>query len=143
MSELTRSKLRIMLVENDEDDAFFVRRALTQAGYIQPFIRQHNGKEAVEYFQKAVNSTSIILPHIVLMDVKMPVMDGFGVLRWLREESPFKDLPVIMLTSSNAPSDLNTSQRLGIFQFITKRVHYDNVIEALDLFLASAKGKTS
>jgi CheY-like chemotaxis protein len=126
-----------MLVENDENDIFFVQRALHHAGYVQPLIVANSGKKAVEYLQKAEVSDSIPNPHIILMDIKMPGMDGFDVLRWIRENSLFRNLPVIMLSSSDAPSDMTKSRRLGIFKFVTKRIHYNDMLTALESFLSS------
>lgn len=134
---LTKETLRIMLVENDENDIFFVERALMKAGYTHELILVNSGRKAVDYFKRVEATDSSLFPHIVLMDIKMPGMDGFDVLRWMREESSIKDLPVIMLTSSDNLSDITKSKRLGIFKFLTKEVHYDNVISALDSFISS------
>jgi len=142
MSEFTKKTLRIMLVENDEDDVFFVQRALTHAGFTYPLFRLRNGREAVDYF-KAADASSPTFPHIVLMDMKMPGMDGLEVLRWLREESQFKDLSVVILTSSDIPADMSKSCRLGIYKFLTKRTHYDNVISTLESFLTAANALPS
>ena len=106
MNSLTKKTLRVMLVENDENDIFFVERALIKAGYTHPLILVNNGREAVNYFMRVEASDPPPLPHIVLMDIKMPGMDGFDVLRWMRGESSFKDLPVIMLTSSDNMNDI-------------------------------------
>jgi two-component system response regulator len=133
--KLNRENLRIVIVENDEDDVFFLKRALQQGGFVYPFVHLKNGAEAIDYFQKLERPASC-LPDIVLMDIKMPAKDGFEVLEWLRGHRFFKDLPVIMLTSSSDLSDMRKSQRLGVFKFLTKRVHYDNVLSALEGFVA-------
>jgi len=143
MKALTKETIKIMLVENDENDVFFLRRALTHAGYTNPLIHLQNGKAAVNYFKTLEASSSASVPDIALMDIKMPVMDGFDVLSWLRQESSFKELPVIMLSSSDDLSDMTKSRRLGIYKFLTKQVHYDNVISSLESFLLLPKGPPS
>ncbi|HUB66849.1 MAG TPA: response regulator [Candidatus Methylacidiphilales bacterium] len=133
---LSRDSLRILVVENDEDDLFFLQRALQRGGFVRPFVRLKDGGEAIAYFQK-LEQPALRLPDIILMDIKMPGKSGLDVLAWLRSHDLFKDLPVIILTSSNELSDASLSQRLGVFKFLTKRVQYDNVIAALEGFLAS------
>jgi len=131
---VSRENLRMLIVENDEDDFFFLKRALLQGGFIYPFVHLKSGSEAIDYFPKFEKPTSR-LPDVILMDIKMPGKDGFEVLGWMRAPPLFKDLPVIMLTSSNELADMRKSQRLGVFKFLTKRVHYENVISALEGFL--------
>lgn len=139
---VTRATLRIVLVENDPDDLFFLLRALTQGGFTHPLIHLRDGIEAMDYF-KALEDPAANLPDIVLTDLKMPRMDGMDFLQWLRENSLLKDLPVIILTSSNEPSDMRRTSRLGVFHFVTKQVRYENVISTLDLFLASLNNRSA
>lgn len=136
VKSLNREALRLLVVENDPDDVFFLQRALKQHGFIYPFVHLKNGEEALDYFQK-LESPASRLPDLVLMDIKMEGRDGLQVLEWLRGRPLFQDMPIIMLTSSNAASDMHKSQRLGVFKFLTKHVHYDHVISALEGFLAT------
>ena len=132
---LSRESLRLVIVENDEDDFFFLKRALQQGGFVYPFVHLKSGTAAIDYFQK-LQQPSFHLPDIVLMDIKMPEKNGFDVLEWLRAHPLFKELPVVMLTSSSELSDVRESQRLGVFKFLTKQVRYENVISVLEGFLA-------
>ena len=134
---VTRATLRIVLLENDLDDLFFLKRALAQGGFHHPLTHFQDGMEAMDYF-KALQEPASNLPDIILTDLKMPRMDGMDFLQWLRGNPLLKDLPVIVLTSSNEASDKRRTSRLGVFHFVTKQVHCENVLSTLNLFLASS-----
>jgi CheY-like chemotaxis protein len=134
---VARETLRIVLIENDPDDVFFLTRALEQGGFIRPLIHLKDGMEAVDYF-KALEIPTSRLPDIILTDLNMPRMDGMDFLHWLREQPLLKELPVVVLTSSDHASDIRRSGRMGIFKFLTKQIHYENVISTLELFLVSS-----
>src|ERR1700691_2061143 len=110
--KLTRGNLRLVVVENDENDLFFLKRALERGGFLHPLIRLKDGIEAIAYFEKMEQPTSQ-LPDVVLMDIQMPGKDGLEVLEWIRAHPLLKELPVMMLTSSDEPTYLRKSQRLG------------------------------
>jgi two-component system response regulator len=133
---ITRETLRIVLIENDSDDAFLLKRALKQGGFLYPLTHFQDGAEAIDYF-KALETPTSRLPDIILTDLKMPRIDGMDFLRWLRDHPLLKDLPVIVLTSSNQLSDKSRTGRMGVFKFLTKQIHYENVISTLELFLLS------
>ena len=131
---VTRESLRVALIENDPDDLFFLERALDKAGFSRPLIHLQDGMEAMNYFS-TLEAPDAILPDIVLTDLKMPRMDGVDLLQWLRAHARLKELPVIVLTSSNESVDLRATTRLGIYKFLTKQVRYENVISALNQFI--------
>jgi CheY-like chemotaxis protein len=137
---VTRETLRIVLVENDPDDLFFLERALTKEGFTRPMVHLRDGMEAMHYFS-ALEEPGAELPDIVLTDLKMPRMDGMDFLKWLRGNPRLKELPAIVLTSSNEASDMRQTNRLGIFQFITKQVRFEDLTSALELFLASLNNR--
>jgi two-component system response regulator len=141
MEPLIREKLRILLVDDEQNDAVLLQRALKQAGYLYPLTHLHNGGLALEYFRFKRASASAA-PHIILLDVKMPRLNGLEVLRSLREHPLFQHLPVIMLSSSGAEADIQESYRLGVFQFLRKEARYVNVIEAIEAFLLAEKAQS-
>jgi CheY-like chemotaxis protein len=136
---VARETLRIVLVENDPNDAFFLTRALKQGGFIHPLIRLRDGMEAIDYF-KALEAPTSRLPDIILTDLDMPRMGGMEFLQWLRAQPLLKDMPVIVLTSSSDISNKRRTARMGIFRFLTKQVRCENVISTLELFLVSSNG---
>jgi CheY-like chemotaxis protein len=131
---VTRETLRIVLIENDPDDLFFLERALDKAGFTRPLIHLHDGMEAINYLT-TMESPDAILPDIILTDLKMPRMNGMDFLEWLRSNPRLQELPVIVLTSSNETIDMRETTRLGIYKFLTKQVRYDNVISTLSQFI--------
>jgi CheY-like chemotaxis protein len=131
---VTRESLRMVLVENDPDDLFFLERALDTEGFARPLVHLRDGLEAKNYFSN-LQAPEADLPDIVLTDLKMPRMDGMDFLQWLRGTPSLQNLPVIVLTSSNEVSDMRQTSRLGIFKFVTKQVRYENLTTALKMFL--------
>jgi CheY-like chemotaxis protein len=131
---LDRTKLRILLVDDDKNDSELLRVALARAGFATPLIHLTNGEIALEYF-KYTKATGGKKPHVILLDINMPLIDGVNALQHLREASSFSDVPVIVLTGGEAPEKRRELVRLGIFRFLTKTPNSANVISALDDFI--------
>jgi CheY-like chemotaxis protein len=123
-----------MLVDDDELDCELLRAALSHAGFTQPLIHFTNGGIALEYFKYA-KATAAKPPHLVLLDVNMPLIDGVNALHRLREASSFRDLPVIILTGADDTTKRRELAHLGIFRFLKKTSDGANVISALDDFM--------
>src|SRR2546423_5483929 len=118
----------ILLAEDDKNDIFLMGRAFDRAGIPNPLFVVHNGKEAVDYLSGAgdyANREKFPLPGLVLMDLKMPWMDGFDVLAWLRDQRQFDTLPVVVLTSSKLQSDIDKSRELGAYDYRVKPQRFD------------------
>src|SRR5437016_1615673 len=114
---LTRENLRIVLVDDDKNDCELLQAALIGAGFIHPLTRLTNGGIALEYF-KYMKATGSLAPHIVLLDLNMPLIDGVRALHRLRKASCFRDLPVIILSGDNDPAKRCEVAHLGIFRFL-------------------------
>jgi CheY-like chemotaxis protein len=119
---------QLVLVDNDDDDVFFIERALRRAGHDFPFTRLHDGREAIEYFERLEEGAR---PDLVLLDVQMPLRNGFEVLQWLRGQPKYEKLTVMMLTSSDDPSDIRRAQALGATDFLTKSPTCAEIVETL------------
>ena len=132
--KLNRKNLRILLVDDDENDVELLRGALTAAGFTHPLTHFRNGAITLEYF-KYTKATGSLVPHIVLLDLNMPLIDGVRALHRLREASSFRDLPVIILTGTDDPAKRCELAHLGIFRFLKKQANCANVISALDDFI--------
>ncbi len=128
MASKQKKTLRVVLVENDDNDVFFLERALHRAGLDCPLTRLADGQHAIDYFSQLKEGA---LPDLVLLDVQMPRKDGFEVLKWLREHPSYTQLPVMMLTSSDDPVDIRRAKKLGATEFLTKKTHCQAVIEML------------
>src|SRR5438270_7458616 len=106
----------ILLAEDLADHVLLVRRALDQAGVKNPLFVVRDGEEALEYLYgegKYANRHEYPLPDLLLLDLKMPKMDGFEVLRVVRGDRRFATLRIIVLTSSEDIYDVNKAYELG------------------------------
>src|SRR5579862_6240146 len=99
-----------LLIEDNEDDVALIKRAFARNKIFNPLQVVKNGNEALLYLQGAGryrNRDEFPLPKIILLDLKMPGVDGFEVLGWIRQQPELKTMRVIVLTSSNAIQDVN------------------------------------
>lgn len=113
----------ILLVEDNEDDVFLMKRALKGARVINPLFVVDDGQEAVDYLGgagKFSDRGNYPLPAVVFLDLKLPLISGHEVLAWIRRRKEFESLVVIVLTSSNEASDLSRCYSLGANSYIVK-----------------------
>ena len=124
----------ILLVEDSEDNIFLVRHAMRKADIATPLQVVTSGEQAIEYLS-GTNGYSdwnqFPLPAIVLLDLKMPGLNGFDVLKWIRQQPGLKALRVAMLTSSDIPSEIKLAHELGANIFLTKPVQLERLIEIM------------
>jgi len=118
----------ILLVEDSDDDVFFMTRAFTAAGLLTPLARVDNGQKAIDYLSGKPpydDHTRFPLPSLILLDLKMPFLSGFEVLRWIRNQSGCARVPVIVFTTSNQERDVETAYELGANAYVVKPDHID------------------
>jgi two-component system response regulator len=111
----------ILLVEDNNDDIKLTQRAFNKCDYCLNSCNLEvvkDGVEAVEYLKTSV------LPKIILLDLKLPRMDGFEVLKYIRSNKRTKLIPVIILTSSTEEKDVNRAYNLGANSYIRKPVDF-------------------
>jgi DNA-binding response OmpR family regulator len=107
-------------------------RALKRAGLKLPIISVPGGREAMAYLSgdpPYADRNRYPLPSILLLDIKMPPIDGFEVLRWLRHNSKFERIPVVILTGSESNQDEKTAYQLGATSFMVKPFDFSNATE--------------
>lgn len=112
----------ILVVEDEEDDVFFIKDALNRAGVAGPVQAVTDGQQAVDYFKgtgRFANRELFPFPSFVLLDLKLPYLGGFGVLKWIRQEAQLC-LPVVILTSSESDADIEQAWRLGANAYLVK-----------------------
>jgi len=100
-----------------------MRHAFAQAVIPNPVIVVRNGREAVEYLAgngPYADRERYPVPGLMLLDLKMPWMDGFDVLSWLRRQPRYRALPVVVLTSSKLQSDIEQSRLMGVYDYRLK-----------------------
>jgi CheY-like chemotaxis protein len=117
----------ILIAEDNPDDVEMLRRSFQQAGIEATLEVVINGAEAIQYLEGSgpyTRSGHWRLPDFVLLDLKMPGKDGFDVLLWVRQQEALRDLPVIVLTSSDEVRDVNRAYALGANSFLTKPLDF-------------------
>jgi CheY-like chemotaxis protein len=113
----------ILLVEDSEDDVFLLEWALKKAKLSPPMYHAKDGQEALDYLQaqgKYSDRATYPLPSLILLDLKLPYVHGFEVLRWIRGQPSLKEVPVNMLTSSLEDRDRQRAFDLGANGFFIK-----------------------
>ena len=115
----------ILLVEDDENDVFFFKRAAKLAGMMNPLHVAPDGRQAIAYLQGTgdfVDRTEFPLPGLVLLDLKLPYVMGLDVLKWIRAQPEFQTIIVIVFTSSKMAPDIDAAYRLGANSYVTQPV---------------------
>ena len=121
----------ILLVEDSEDDIFTIQRAFEQGAIANPLAVVRDGEEGVAYLNgdgKYENRDSYPLPVLVLLDLRLPRMDGFEVLRWIREQPRFATVPVVVMTASSALKDISLAYQCGANSFMVKPSDFQDVV---------------
>jgi CheY-like chemotaxis protein len=119
----------IILVEDDDGHATLVERNLRRSGLDNGFIRLKDGQEALDFLlgSEAPRRESYVL----LLDIKMPRVDGIEVLKRLKADPWTATLPVIMLTTTDDPREIERCYQLGCNVYVTKPVEYEQFIDAV------------
>jgi CheY-like chemotaxis protein len=136
--------LTIVLAEDDDGHANLIHRNLERAGLTNGFIRVRDGQEALELLrgQGPYAGQAIHGDFLLLLDINMPRVDGVEVLRQIKADPALASTPVIMLTTTDDPREVERCYKLGCNVYITKPVAYDKFVEAirqLGLFLQVVK----
>jgi len=118
----TKIKPNLLLVEDSEDDAYFFTRTLQKSGLTCVLHRANNGAEAVNYLQSAFAQESKALPCVMFLDLKTPVLNGFEVLDWLRQQTFASQMRVVVLSGSEHQKDKDRAAELGAADYLVKPV---------------------
>ena len=124
----------IVLVEDDDGHANLVERNLQRAGLANGILRLKDGQEALDYVQGKGAHAGRPGPHpmLLLLDIKMPRVDGVEVLRQLKSDPQTALIPVIMLTTTDDPREIQRCYELGCSVYISKPVDYQAFVEAIN-----------
>src|SRR5262249_7655593 len=137
--------LTILYVEDDPNDAVVFERALKKSGLPLSLQIAPDGQFAIEYLlgqEQYRDRHKYPLPHIILSDMKMYRMDGVEFLRWIRKSAKFRNLPVVLYSTSSEDSDVSLAAAAGATAYFRKTFHCDEVIEFLREWLAGKGGKS-
>jgi two-component system response regulator len=120
--------VEILLVEDNPDDAELTIRALKKHNLANNLLHLQDGEEALDFiFSSEPNS----LPKIILLDIKMPKVDGIEVLRKIKSDENRRIIPIVVLTSSKEERDIIETYKLGVNAYIVKPVEFEKFVSAV------------
>ena len=126
----------ILLVEDNPDDELLTLRALKKSGVKNEVVVAHDGVEALDYlFASGPHSgrDPAVMPQLILLDLKLPRVDGLEVLRRLRSDERTRRLPVVILTSSREQRDMLEGYDLGANSYVRKPVNFEQFVKTIEL----------
>jgi two-component system, response regulator len=119
----------VLIAESDPNDVVLLQRAFPRAGILHPLIVVHNGREAIDYLDgHRADPNAQAWPALMLLDLKMPLMDGMEVLRWWQNQRCPRELPIIVLTGSASESELRKVLMLGATDWRHKPHDFDDLV---------------
>jgi len=119
----------ILLAEDNEDHVALIQRAFRRGGLCNPLFVVRDGEQAIAYLTgtgKFANREEFPLPTLMLLDLKMPNVDGFEVLHWIRQQPALRGLRVVVLTTSEEQQDINRAYQLGANSFLVKPINLED-----------------
>ncbi|HTA31545.1 MAG TPA: response regulator [Candidatus Cybelea sp.] len=125
-----RNQTTVLLVEDDLNDIFLVKRAFKRANLSNPLQVVTDGVEAVQYLigeGRYTDRRAYPMPHLIVMDLKMPRKSGLEVLEWLKKDGIMKRIPVVIVSSCDNPVDINRAYELGANAYMVKPVNFQSV----------------
>ena len=123
----------ILLAEDDDGHASLIQRNLKRAGVANQIVRVKDGQEALDFLrgEGAFTGRPPEVPLLLLLDINMPRVDGVGVLKSVKSDPKLVKLPVIMLTTTDDPREVDRCYQLGCSVYVTKPVQYEDFVDAL------------
>lgn len=126
-----RKQIKILLIEDNEDDIFFMEEALKESKFVVDMDIVMDGEEAMNYLNKLEDNNEISVD-LILLDLNLPRIDGFEILKQLSKSDDLNLIPVIVLTTSDDYEDVLKSYKLQANAFITKPVDFEKMIEIVN-----------
>src|SRR5512140_2558448 len=125
----------ILLIEDNPMDVDLTRRAFARRKLVNPLEIARDGQEALDYFRRWEAGDP--QPSVILLDLKLPKVDGLEVLRQLKSHPVFRVIPVVILTTSAEERDIQAAYQLGVNSYIVKPVDFDKFMDVaahIDLY---------
>src|SRR3989304_4714401 len=135
-----KEEVSIVIAEDDEGHASLIMKNLKRAGFRNNFLHFKDGQEVLDFLFQRGNGPHRVSgsAYLLLLDIRMPKVDGVEVLRQIKNDPELTKIPVIMVTTTDDPREVENCHRIGCNVNITKPVDYDNFTDAirkLGLFL--------
>ncbi|MFZ4057616.1 MAG: response regulator [Ferruginibacter sp.] len=124
-------QIDILLVEDNEGDIILTREAFRDSVLKNTIYTVKDGAAAVQYLKKEGDYLDCVTPHLILLDINLPKMDGKEVLGIIKTDSQLKQIPVIMLTTSSSPTDIEECYAKHADHYITKPIDFEKFINAV------------
>jgi CheY-like chemotaxis protein len=126
----------ILLVEDNEDDVIIIKRVFKKIRLVNNLHIVRDGQEALDFIfrQGKYEEQDVPVPGLVLLDISMPIKDGFQVLKEIKANPNTRRIPVVMLTTSMRDEDIVKSYEYGACSFITKPVDFNEFVKAIERF---------
>ena len=124
---MTQTPVEILLIEDNPDDAGLAIRALKKNNLANKLLHLQDGQEELDFLFDDNNQ----MPKLILLDLKMPKVDGIEVLRKLKSDERKRIIPIVVLTSSKEERDIVESYKLGVNAYIVKPVDFDQFVKAV------------
>jgi CheY-like chemotaxis protein len=134
MTTPSNSQIPILVVDDDLDDCEMIRDAFKESRLLNSIHFVHNGEEAIQYLHHLGKFEDRFLhprPGLILLDLNMPRMDGREVLKTIKGDSDLRQIPVVILTTSQAEEDVFRAYNLGVNSFITKPVSFGAFVQVM------------
>ncbi|HOD53992.1 MAG TPA: response regulator [Candidatus Cloacimonadota bacterium] len=134
-------EVTILIADDDEGHADLIRRNLLRAGIVNPIKYFKDGQDIIDFLFQRGSGDHLINgnAYVLLLDIRMPKMDGVEVLQEIKKDEKLKKMPVVMITTTDDPREVEACHLIGCNNYITKPVEYEsfvNAIKQLGLFLA-------
>ena len=128
-----KNEVKIIIAEDDQGHAALIKKNLKRSGLANEFIHFTDGEATLEYlFKKGRESERATgVPLLLLLDIKMPKVDGIEVLRQVKNDPELRKIPVTMITTTDDPREVENCYKLGCSSYITKPIDYDKFVEAI------------
>lgn len=130
-SPTEEGRLRVLLVEDDPDHAELVRRGLEDYGSKLELVHVEDGEAALEYLRARESRGSPGRPHLILLDLRLPRIDGLEVLREIKASPGLSEIPCVVLTTSQAEGDMVKAYRLHANSYLVKPGDYNRFVELI------------
>jgi CheY-like chemotaxis protein len=129
----TSREVVILIAEDDPGHARLIEKNLTRGGLNNKFERFDNGQAVLDFLFRQGSGPHRILetPYLLLLDIRMPQVDGVEVLRKLKQDSELRKIPVIMLTTTDDPREVERCHVIGCSSYVVKPVNYEKFAEAV------------
>ncbi|MFN3557302.1 MAG: response regulator [Bacteroidales bacterium] len=135
-----KKNISIIIAEDDEGHALLIKRNLARSGVLNPILHFRDGEEVLDFFTNE-NSDFRKQPdmgYVLLLDIKMPRIDGIEVLEKMKNDPELQNIPIIMITTTDTPREIEMCHSLGCNSYIVKPINYEkfmDVVRKLGYFL--------